>query len=1221
MTLETAVGGESLLGRAKTNLRLRLAGHDGQTRVIAVEPAKCLVGAAPSCTLRLDDNCQDDRRLDPFHCLIVRGATHTVVRRISPAMRLNGRDFSDAVLNPGDRLAIGSYVMEVLAPECDEPASQAAGEVQAVRAEADRLNRMLVAERAAWQARNDELTAELARTKAEAARRAADFDDDAARHAHTEQELSRVTADLQRATTVLREERNRWQAERQDDQAMLEEAQQALQRQQATWQQTVARFEQEQRAWHAERQLKTTELSGASKRIAHLEAELARSRDRAARLADEASAGGVRVGEAREAVKRLQKDLACAQSQLDEERRERQAELGQKAVELAGALERAVHLEAELSTANERLARLSEDAEAQATLYESTQDALERSEDEQARALAAFDQERTAWQTERAVRTAELNEKSQDLADAVGRLSRLEAELSDANEQISRLTDDVDSQAALYTHRQEALERLEKELAEVQEAFDRERFAWQTERDVRAAELNDKSQEFAAAAERLSLLNAELSQAKDEISRLTEDATAQTALYGRTQEALEADLALANEQIVRLTEEAKAHAAQYDSAQQALQRFKTEREETHATFDQERTAWQTERDLRMAELNERTQELAAATERLSQIDGELSHANAQIARLTEEVHSQTALHDRAQKSVQQLEEELEETQAVFDEERTSWQTEREARSAELSEKSLELAAAEERLSRLDAELSQANNKIARLTDDLDAQGADHGPTEDALARLQRLHEERAEMQAAFDQARTEWQREQSQHSLELAAAVERVTRLEAELETANSQIAGLAKDADNQAGDEERQAALERLGAELEALRQTLDEERQAWFTERSELHADVAQAASQNAAFERYVAELTDELEAARRDLAEQRADWEQRQVSDHAVGQPSVEVDVPVLDETPTDLEPTNGEPSNPSDREPVDGGPVSCEPIVNEPVVREPVHNEPVEKQPTRTEDLFAHFAAPETAEIAFQTPPSDAPVSTVDLLSRFGLSVHQETPDTAPLSPHRTEVTPQPAAETGPVKPAHADGHHDEQDTIDAYMAQLMARLGKSGYVPPQDVAPQPPQISNTAPEPEVAAPPAPPRQAPKLRDPSEMGRRALPPELATDLSAMRELANLNARAAIDTHARSTLVKAWLSKALVMVLGMVTAGVETWFAMEGNEWAGYFIVPCLMIGIFWGWQYLVMSKRLHSSRDVAAEPSGDVTAATAEPGGDVSRAQEATEEVDA
>ncbi|MGH7139026.1 MAG: hypothetical protein ACREHD_25045, partial [Pirellulales bacterium] len=643
-----------------------------------------------------------------------------------------------------------------------------------------------------------------------------------------------------------------------------------------------------------------------------------------------------------------------------------------------------------------------------------------------------------------------------------------------------------------------------------------------------------------------------------------------------------------------LTEEVKARAAQYDSAQETLQRFEAERAEAQSTFDQERTAWQTESDLRTTELNQKSLKFAAVSERLSQVEAELAHANEQIVRLTEEVKARAAQYDSAQETLQRFEaeraeaqstfdqertawqtesdlriaelnekrrelavasesfqrlaEKLEETQAAFDNARTSWRTEREARSAELSEKSLELAAAEERLNRLDAKRADHDLQAAALREKSQQFATATEQLSRLHAELSRLQEEHAEAQAAFEQARTEWQAEQSQSSMELAAAVERATNLEAELEAAKREIAGRSDETDNQA-DEERQAALERLAAELSAVRQTVDKERQLWFAERNELRAGVAEAESRNAALEGRLTELTDEL----------------------------------VSYETP------NG----------------------TEPVGSGPALNECVEKQPTRTEDLFASFTTPETAEIAFQTPPSDAPVSSVDLLSRFGLSVHQETPEPAPPSPQRTEATtPQPVAEAGPAKPAHADGHHDEQDSIDAYMAQLMARLGKPGYAPPQEVAPQPPQVSETVPEPQAAAPATAPRQPSKLWDPSEMGRRAAPPELATDLSAMRELANLNARAAIDTHARSALVKAWLSKALLMLLGMVTAGVETWFAMEGNEWAGYFIVPCLMIGIFWGWQYLVMSKRLHSSRDAAAEPSGEA-----------SPAPEGTEEVDA
>ena len=63
-----------------------------------------------------------------WHCLILRGNEHTVVRRLSADTLLNGAAFFDAPLHPGDRLAVGPVEFEVLegfAAETAQAESQA----------------------------------------------------------------------------------------------------------------------------------------------------------------------------------------------------------------------------------------------------------------------------------------------------------------------------------------------------------------------------------------------------------------------------------------------------------------------------------------------------------------------------------------------------------------------------------------------------------------------------------------------------------------------------------------------------------------------------------------------------------------------------------------------------------------------------------------------------------------------------------------------------------------------------------------------------------------------------------------------------------------------------------------------------------------------------------------------------------------------------------------
>jgi len=98
-----------LLGPAPGDLTLRIRGTERDGQIVRLRAAKCTVGASPQCTLRLLAP-----GVGPLHCLIVRGAAGSVVRKWSPDTRLNGATFTDAPLFPGDRLGIGPLELEVL---------------------------------------------------------------------------------------------------------------------------------------------------------------------------------------------------------------------------------------------------------------------------------------------------------------------------------------------------------------------------------------------------------------------------------------------------------------------------------------------------------------------------------------------------------------------------------------------------------------------------------------------------------------------------------------------------------------------------------------------------------------------------------------------------------------------------------------------------------------------------------------------------------------------------------------------------------------------------------------------------------------------------------------------------------------------------------------------------------------------------------------------------
>ena len=107
--VNSTLSSPALMDAATGDLVLRVCGSSRDGQIVRLKSTKCTVGSGPQCTLRLRA-----RRVRPLHCLIVRGAGGTVVRRWSPDTRLNGRAFDDADLLPGDRLNIGGIELEVV---------------------------------------------------------------------------------------------------------------------------------------------------------------------------------------------------------------------------------------------------------------------------------------------------------------------------------------------------------------------------------------------------------------------------------------------------------------------------------------------------------------------------------------------------------------------------------------------------------------------------------------------------------------------------------------------------------------------------------------------------------------------------------------------------------------------------------------------------------------------------------------------------------------------------------------------------------------------------------------------------------------------------------------------------------------------------------------------------------------------------------------------------
>jgi hypothetical protein len=100
----------TLLGRPESAaLALRIHGTDRHGQIVRLQSPKVAIGSSHGCTLRLRAP-----GIAPWHCLILRGASKTVVRRWHCDTRLNDAAFDDAPLHTGDRLTIGPIEFEVL---------------------------------------------------------------------------------------------------------------------------------------------------------------------------------------------------------------------------------------------------------------------------------------------------------------------------------------------------------------------------------------------------------------------------------------------------------------------------------------------------------------------------------------------------------------------------------------------------------------------------------------------------------------------------------------------------------------------------------------------------------------------------------------------------------------------------------------------------------------------------------------------------------------------------------------------------------------------------------------------------------------------------------------------------------------------------------------------------------------------------------------------------
>ncbi len=224
-------------------------------------------------------------------------------------------------------------------------------------------------------------------------------------------------------------------------------------------------------------------------------------------------------------------------------------------------------------------------------------------------------------------------------------------------------------------------------------------------------------------------------------------------------------------------------------------------------------------------------------------------------------------------------------------------------------------------------------------------------------------------------------------------------------------------------------------------------------------------------------------------------------------------------------------------------------------------------------------------------------ADTPSATVELLRRLGMSIDADgakekreagSPGAGPREPEQAASPPPPA---------------EEEESIDDYMSKLLARVRAAAA----ETAPKPPgseeasgcggkteggeassrQEGSTTPADLLTA----------LADgrrrvgPVPMPARAVVPERLADLSAMRELANLSAQAAISRHARRILISRSTGKLILAVLALACSGwlLGAWWFGNASYLALYGGSLGLLAALFWGIQNPLVARRILVNRD--------------------------------
>lgn len=1229
---------KGLLGSPPAGLKLRLTRRGHKGRIVNVRGSKCTIGASANCTLRIDGP-----KVDPLACLVVRGAARTLVRGYSGKVQLNGKPCGDALLKPGDQLQIGSYKIEILPDDLDlgQELARTRDDIAHLRNGLADIQRLLNVERAEFHERDEQWRARLAASELEGSKYAetlaallhlqAEFaevqrvlvderaafqereeqlrahlderDEVAANYSETLNILARLEGELATARRDHEEECARWKQGQQDLEAHFAERLSQHEREAAQHTEALVTLTQLQIDFAEAERLLAEERSTWETQRQQLKSRVVEQEARAAKNAETA-----------EALKQAQNDLAALQALRAKDREDAQTQQTQ-------FRERLIDNESRLIDADSQIEQLQlAVSEAQRALETERATSLQRDEDWRASAKAALEQlqaefdavqqnltdERAAFhKREEHLRThlAEGEEVAAKYAETRDALACLENELAavrrDYDEQRAvwkQGREEVESQLLqrLAEQEQEAAEhattladltQLQTDFAASEQMLAQERRAWESERQQLEGRLAD-AQAVRSDLARSSEEAGHLRRALSDLQQTLDVERAKSEQQRQQCEALESEHAQAVESIAQLERELAAAQAAHEQERVGaearyneldVQRFEAENRLHEANI--ERGEWkqrQQEFEVLQSEHAKAVEAIARLQHQLAaaQAHGEQDRADAesrQIELSTQLVEADARLLE-ANHQVEQLRNAVNLAQGELEDERTEFRRREDDLQARLAEWLVYLHGAQNAAvqhTQTTETLTRVQSELAAIEADRTRERADAGARRDELD-AQLVESERRLVEASQEAEQLRQALGEAQRALDeqQIASREHRERLEARLAEREAQWqSSLADDEAAAKRDAELLERLEKLQADVDSTQRARTQEQSEWQSQR-----------------EQFVARL-DERESAIANLTEAAHEIARLQ---NALAESQLEVG-----ELRTSL---SAQPESADSGRLSDDDRPSC--------------------QPEAVGRLLDQFSHDDQADVAFETPSASAPVSTAALLNQFGFSVDEDQTHAVQPASRASEESdglaegddsfdgdssPDDVEVIDDQRPARTQASDEDEESIDDYMNQLMARLGKPSYTPTS---------SDDGLQPDGAASPAKPHARKtdastaavrKLRDTSEMVRRTQAPERSSDLSALREVANLNARTALDTHSRSTLSRPWLAKALVALAALVSAVVNGWIGLDGNAVAVYLAIVSLGAAGYFGSMCLTTARSIVATRgqtgttaDEAAKP---------------------------